>query len=141
MCSGVDKETSGSYDVWELHHIFMSYPKQPQELVDEWIKEFTYKAMDGTYLQYNGVRRTDWLSIMKKYGEWCADEQLYDCIEWERVHVDTKFDSALSRVGALYRYCRPPKAKLEVTVNDIQYELTEQQEEQLNQIIKNNASN
>lgn len=141
MCSGVDKETSGPYDVWELHHIFMSCPKPPQELVDEWIKEFTYKAMDGTYLQYNGVRRTDWLSIMEKYGEWCADEQLYDCLEWERVHADTKFDSALSRVEALHHYCRPPKAKLEVTINGIQYELTEQQEEQLNQIIKNNASN
>ena len=116
----------------------MSYPKPPQELIDKWIADHTYKILDGTYLQPNGEKKTDWLSIMEKYGQWCADAELDACLAWFKdfYRGETWMLKDLKRFREARR---KPKDTIKLTVNGIPYPLTEEQQEQLNQIIKSNA--
>lgn len=116
----------------------MSYPKPPQELIDKWIVEYTYKILNGTYLQPNGEQKVDWYSVMEKYGEWCADAELEACLDWFKSFY--KGESWMLRDLKTFREARrKPKDSFKVTVNGIPYTLTEEQQEQLNQIINPNA--
>ena len=98
----------------------MSYPKPPQELIDKWIADRTYTILNGTYLQSNGEKKTDWLSVMEKYGQWCADAELDACCEWEKVHAGTIFSPTTSRVEALRYARRQPISLKQQAINDLE---------------------
>lgn len=89
--------------------------------------------MDGTYLQYNGIKTTDWFSVMEKYGEWCADAELDACCEWLDNDIGEPYPTDL-------RNGRRLQDKIAVIINGISYQLTDEQQKQLNQIITSNAT-
>ena len=160
----------------------MSYPKPPQELIDKWIVEYTYKILNGTYLQPNGEQKVDWYSVMEKYGEWVHNNIV---VEWKPIGTAPKepdetglppyillgfapdedgyslpvhegfWNASLNRWvvsidpdwgghGQPTHWKPLPNGptlneKIKLTVNGIPYQLTEEQQEQLNQIINSNA--
>lgn len=117
----------------------MSYPKPPQELIDKWIVEYTYKILNGTYLQPNGEQKVDWYSVMEKYGEWCADDELEACCQllYDRFSsvTDEPNPVALELKEWLFASRRKTNNLLTITVNDIPLKITAEQESQINKIL------
>lgn len=117
----------------------MSYPKPPQELIDKWIADSTYKILNGTYLQPNGEQKVDWYSVMEKYGKWCSDTELEACCQllYDRFSSVTNGPNpvALELKDWLYSSRRKTNNLLTITVNDIPLKITTEQESQINKIL------
>ena len=103
--------------------------KVPKELLDEWETEWWETVEPGG--ECDGYE-----FFANKAAEWAykrgADDELDACCRWLDNDIGEPYPTDL-------RNARRSQAKITVTVNGIQYQLSDEQQKQLNQIINSNA--
>jgi len=132
MDSGVDFKCSGPYDVFV---VYLSLMNVPQEIFDEWEVEWWETVEPGG--ECDGYE-----FFANEAAEWAykkgADDELDACLAWFKNFY--KGESWMLKDLKRFREARrKPKDTIKLTVNGIPYPLTEEQQEQLNQIINSNA--